>query len=80
LIAGELLRCAVMAKATFNKGAIHAAFGQKVAGIYGWSSEGARPDARLVFYFRMLQDAGAFKPGAHLVDLGCGLSAPSPAP
>jgi SAM-dependent methyltransferase len=54
------------------------AFASRVAALYGWPSETARLDARLVFYLKLVAESGHLRPGKHLVDLGAGMSAFGP--
>lgn len=63
----------------FDEQACHAAIGGEVAAVYGWPpNNNPRLDPRLVFYFRLVHQAGALLPGGHLMDLGGGLSAFGP--
>ncbi len=68
-----------MNQTKFNPEACHRAFGEHVAGIYGWPTENARLDERLVFCLRLVAETGNLTFSKHLLDLGPGLAAFGPA-
>ena len=54
------------------------AFRQKVAAMYGGSSQTGIMDARQLFYLELLHKVGELAAGKHLLDLGAGTSAFGP--
>ena len=59
----------------FDVEACHRAYREKVAVLYGGSSQTGRMDARQLFYLELLHRVGTLAAGKHLLDLGAGTSA-----
>jgi SAM-dependent methyltransferase len=68
----------LMSTTSFDEEKCHRAFREKVAAIYGWSTETGVMDMRGMFYLRLLDEIDVLSPGKHLLDLGAGTSAFGP--
>lgn len=62
----------------FQPEVCHRALREKVAPLYGWSTDRGGLDERNLFYVQLLHEVGLLQPGKHLLDLGCGISAFGP--
>ena len=64
-----------MQSTSFDPSACQRLVNEKIAPLYGWAPGTHQNEDRLIFYLRLVHEAGALGPGRHLLDLGAGLSA-----